>query len=64
MGRLPRRIAALRDEGMRSLFGSPKAKRGVLPPAVRGKIVDLEAEHPPLNLEEIANVCGVLSGAL
>jgi transposase len=34
----------------------------VLPPAIRRKIVDLKAEHPPLNLEEIANVCGVLFG--
>ena len=34
----------------------------MLPPAIRRKIVDLKAEHPPLNLEEIANVCGVLFG--
>ncbi len=57
-----RRIAAFRDEGMRSLVSSPKAKRRVLPPAIRRKIVDLKAEHPPLNLEEIANVCGTLFG--
>ena len=59
---LYRRIAAFRDEGMQSLFGSPKAKRRVLPPAIRRKIVDLKAEHPPLNLEEIANICGALFG--
>jgi hypothetical protein len=59
---LYRRIAAFREEGMRSLFGSPKAKRRVLPVAIRRKIVDLKAEHPPLNLEEIANVCGFLFG--
>lgn len=59
---LYRRIAAFREEGMASLFGSPKAKRRVLPPAIRRKIVDLKAEHPPLKLEEIANVCGVLFG--
>ena len=59
---LYRRIAAFGEEGMRSLFSSPKAKRRVLPPQVRRKIVDLKAEHPPLNLEEIANVCGVLFG--
>jgi DNA-binding NarL/FixJ family response regulator len=47
---------------MESLFASPKAKRRVLPPAIRRKIVDLKAEHPPLNLEEIANICGVLFG--
>src|SRR5215207_9399661 len=59
---LYRRIAAFGEEGMASLFAAPKAKRRVLPPAVRRKIVDLKAEHPPLNLEEIANVCGVLFG--
>ena len=59
---LYRGIAAFREEGMESLFASPKAKRRVLPPAIRAKIVDLKAEHPPLNLEEIANVCGALFG--
>src|SRR5215216_6781436 len=59
---LYRKIAAFRKEGMESLFSSPKAKRRVLPPAVRRKIVDLKAEHPPLNLEEIANICGRLFG--
>src|SRR5215208_519969 len=59
---LYRKIAAFREEGMESLFSSPKAKRRVLPPAIRRKIVDLKAEHPPLNLEEIANICGVLFG--
>ena len=57
-----RRVAAFRDEGMQSLFGSPKAKRRVLPPAIRRKIIDLKAEHPPLNLEEIANICGTFFG--
>ena len=55
---LYRKIAAFREEGMESLFSSPKAKRRVLHPAIRRKIVDLKAEHPPLNLEEIANICG------
>ena len=59
---LYRRIAAFREQGMASLFGSPHAKRRVLPPAIRRKIVDLKAEHPPLNLEEIANICGALFG--
>jgi putative transposase len=59
---LYRKIAAFQEDGMRSLFEAPKAKRRVLPPAIRRKIVDLKAEHPPLNLEEIANVCGVLFG--
>ena len=47
---------------MASLFAAPKAKRRVLPPAIRRKIVDLKADHPPLNLEEIANICGRLFG--
>lgn len=59
---LYRRIAAFREDGMAGLFVTPKAKRRVLPPAIRRKIVDLKAEHPPLNLEEIANICGALFG--
>src|SRR5829696_4124509 len=51
---LYRKIAAFRKEGMESLFSSPKAKRRVLPLAIRRKIVDLKAELPPLNLEESA----------
>ena len=43
---LYRKIAAFRKEGMESLFSSPKAKRRVLPLAIRRKIVDLKAEHP------------------
>jgi putative transposase len=34
----------------------------VLPPAICRAIVDLKAEHPPLNLEEIANICQTLFG--
>src|SRR5215204_7042226 len=59
---LYRKIAAFQEEGMESLFDYPKAKRRVLPPAIRRAIVDLKAEHSPLNLEEIANICGVLFG--
>jgi transposase len=59
---LYRKVAAFREEGMDGLFASPRAKRRVLSPAIRRKIVDLKAEHPPLNLEEIANVCGALFG--
>lgn len=43
---------------MLSLFDSPKAKRQVLPPNIRRAIIDLKCEHPPLNFEEIANICG------
>jgi len=59
---LYRKTAAFRERKMESVFASPKAKRRVLPPAIRRAIVDLKAEHPPLNLEEIANICGVLFG--
>jgi hypothetical protein len=44
---LYRRIAAFREEGMERIFSSPKAKRRMLPPAIRRAIVDLKAEHPP-----------------
>jgi putative transposase len=53
---LYRRIAAFEEEGMRSLLGSEPAKRRVLPPSVRRLIVDLKAEHPALNLNEIARI--------
>ena len=59
---LYRRLAAFRDENMLSLFDSPKARRQVLPPNIRRTIIDLEREHPPLNFEETANICGKLFG--
>lgn len=59
---LYRRLAAFRDENMSSLFDSPKAKRQVLPPNIRRTIIDLKREHPPLNFEEIANICAKLFG--
>ena len=59
---LYRRIAAFRDGAWEASSSLPKAKRRVLPPTIRRKIVDLKAEHPPLKLEEIANVCGALFG--
>jgi transposase len=59
---LYRRIAAFRNENMLSLFNSPKAKRQVLPPNIRRAIIDLKREHPPLNLEEIANIRAKLFG--
>ncbi len=57
-----RRIAGFEEFGMESLFGSEPAKRRVLPPSVRRLIVDLKAEHPALNLNEIAGICYVRSG--
>jgi putative transposase len=59
---LYRRIAGFEEDGLESLFDSPPAKRRVLPPSVRRLIVDLKAEHPALNLNEIARICFVRSG--
>jgi putative transposase len=53
---LYRRLDRFAEEGMGSLFDAPAAKRKRLPPAVRRLIVDLKAEHPRFNLNEIANV--------
>jgi transposase len=53
---LYRRVDRFAEEGMESLFDAPTAKRRRLPPAVGRLIVDLKAEHPAFNLNEIANV--------
>jgi putative transposase len=49
-------------EGMDSLFGSEAASRRGLPPSVRRLIVDLKAEYPGFNPNEIANACYVRFG--
>ena len=59
---LYRKIAAFEEHGMESLLGSPPAKRRVLPASLRRLIVDLKAEHPALNNNEIARICYVNSG--
>jgi putative transposase len=59
---LYRKISGFEKEGMKSLFGSPPATRRVLPDSLRRLIVDLKAEHPALNNNEIANICYVFSG--
>lgn len=59
---LYRKVFLFGQEGMESLFGSPRAKRRVLPPAIRRMILDLKAEHPALNASEIANICYVAFG--
>jgi putative transposase len=59
---LYRRIAGFEEDGMRSLFGSDPAKRRVLPASLRRLIVDLKAEHPTLNLNEIERICYVRTG--
>jgi transposase len=53
---LYRRVARFEAEGMESLFASEGAGRRKLPPAIRRLVVDLKAEHPALNLNEIANI--------
>ncbi len=59
---LRRRAARFEAEGMESLFGSEAAKRKRLPPGVRRLIVDLKAEHPGLNPNEISRICYVRFG--
>ena len=46
---LYRRISGFEREGMECLFGSPPAKRRVLPNSIRRLILDLKAEHPALS---------------
>ncbi len=53
---LYRRLDHFAEEGMEALFETPTAKRKRLPPAVRRLILDLKAEYPRFNLNEIANV--------
>ena len=53
---LYRRLDRFGAEGMESLFEAPRAKRKRLPPAVRRLILDLKAEYPAFNLNEIANI--------
>ncbi len=59
---LQRRASRFEAEGMESLFGSEHARRKKLPPAIRRLVVDLKAEYPRLNLNEIANACYVRFG--
>src|SRR5918994_1802008 len=59
---LYRRLDRFAEEGMESLFDAPAAKRRRLPPSVRRLIVDLKAEYPAFNLNEIANVVGAAFG--
>ena len=60
---LYRRLAHFEAEGMESFFGSEKARRRRLPPAMRRLVVDLKAEHLAFNPNEIANTCsGYASG--
>src|ERR687893_1323455 len=60
---LRRRAARFEVEGMESLFGSEAAhRRKKLPSAMRRLIVDLKAEYPGFNPNEISRVCYVRFG--
>lgn len=59
---LYRRVDRFEIEGIDSLFDTETAKGRKLPPAIRRLIVDIKAEHPPMSLGEIANICYVHSG--
>ena len=59
---LRRRIGRFEREGMDGLFATEKAKRRKLPPNIRRLIVDLKAEYPPFNFNEIANIVGACFG--
>src|SRR5829696_8021365 len=50
---LRRKIGRFEAEGMESLFDAEPAKRRELPPAIRRLVVDLKAEYPHLNTNEI-----------
>jgi hypothetical protein len=54
---LQRRVVRFEAEGMESLFGSEAARRRGLPPSVRRLIVDLKAQYPGFNSNEIATAC-------
>ena len=53
---LQRRIESFEKDGLEGLLSTEQARKRRLPPNVRRLIVDLKAEYPPFNLNEIANV--------
>lgn len=61
-----RRIERFERDGMESLFATDlaaaRAKRRGLEPYIRRMIVELKAEHPKLNANEIANIVYVRTG--
>jgi putative transposase len=57
-----RKVERFEKDGPRGLFSTEGAKRQVLPPAIRRMIVDLKAEHPALNNNEIGNIVYVRTG--
>ena len=60
---LYRQADAFARDGMASLFPPPRpAKHHALPEELRRAIRALKAEHPPLNLREIATICDLRFG--
>ena len=60
---LRRRVARAEAQGMESLFGSDSARRRrSIPPDMRRLIVNLKAEYPGLNPNDISRVCYVRFG--
>jgi putative transposase len=59
---LRRRIGRFEDKGMKGLFATDTARKRKLPPNIRRLIVDLKAEYPPFNLNEIANIVDACFG--
>jgi len=59
---LYRKVDRFEKEGMESLFDAEKARRRRLPPSMRRLIVDLKAEYPGFNPNEIANAVYVRFG--
>jgi hypothetical protein len=59
---LYRRLSRFEKEGVENLFGSEHARRKRLPSAMRRLVVDLKAEYPGFNPNEIAGVVYVRFG--
>ncbi len=60
---LQRSVARFEAEGMESLFGSEHARRKRLPDSMRRLIVDLKAEYPGFNPNEVVNACSGYASA-
>ena len=56
------KIEQFANAGIRGLFSTEESKREVLPKTIRRMIVDLKAEHPALNNNEIRNIVYVRTG--
>ena len=54
---LQRKAKRFEDKGVSGLFATEQRRYRPLPRSVRRFILDLKAEHSPLNYNEIANIC-------